>query len=48
MQRFDAAKSEGHYKRTVHIAQAWKRRYEDGLQAGLATRLQQDLEARTN
>ena len=48
MQKFYDSESEGHYKHTLHVAQVWKRRYEEGLQEGLAARLHQDLEARTN
>jgi hypothetical protein len=48
LQRFGDAESEDHYKNTLHLAQVWKRRYEEGLQEGLAARLHQDLEARTN
>ena len=48
LQRFGDAESEDHYKNTLHLAQVWKRRYEEGLQAGLAALLYQGVETRKN
>jgi hypothetical protein len=36
MRRYEDAESEAYYKHTLHLAQVWKRRYEEGFQAGIA------------
>ena len=41
LRRYKGGKSEDHYKQTLHVAQVWKRRYEEGYQKGF----QADLEA---
>ena len=35
-QRFEDDDSENHYKHSLHVAQVWKNRYEEGFQNGLA------------
>ena len=32
-QRFEDSESESYYKNTLHLAQVWKRRFEEGLNA---------------
>ena len=36
IQRHEDAESEVHYKHTLHLAQVWKRRFEEGFRAGFA------------
>ena len=36
MRRYEDAESEAYYKHTLHLAQVWERRYEEGFQAGIA------------
>ena len=36
LQRYEDAESETHYKHTLHVAQVWKRRFEQGFGAGIA------------
>ena len=36
MRRYEDAESEGYYKHTLHLAQVWKLRYEEGFQEGIA------------
>ena len=36
LRRYEGGESESHYKQTLHLAQVWKRRYEEGFQAGLS------------
>ncbi len=43
MQRYENADSEDHYKNMLNLAQAWKRRYEEGFLAGVAYQLCQSL-----
>ena len=38
MQRFQDAESEINYKQALQLAQVWKRRYEEGFQAGTTYR----------
>ena len=36
LRRYEGGESEEHYKQTLHLAQVWKRRYEESFQAGLS------------
>ena len=35
IKRFEDAESEAHYKHTLHLAQVWKGRFEEGFKAGI-------------
>ena len=35
IKRFEDTESEAHYKHTLHLAQVWKGRFEEGFKAGI-------------